>query len=253
MHRFVILSTFTLALAQDEAYLSCKTSSGVCDERQVERLEEELLEESQVALLQLQLTHQHADGKANGTVDSNSSVVSKSKKSSDPAKDLAFAWDQVKAAVHIDEINEKLKELGNSASTDVRDEVNQLNGELKTLKAEAPDAEQIKDRLRGSWEQIRQAVSAENLKEKVEEAKKAGDSSWQRLQSEYEKAAQSVHIDQVKEQIAGQWHSIADGLPNMDQIRKSWDDTFGGDLQKAAGDAQKAASDAWDKVSHWFR
>jgi len=234
MLRLVLLALATSWFS--EASEICSVGSGACQEDEVERLEDQQLTDLEVSLLQV-MPSRLLEGRSSQPKD-NATLKQE------------FAWSQVTKAVNIDNIKEMI---------DTGDVKESLIRELRQLEKECPDAEEIKDEMGDLWPDVKNAVQADAIKDKMEvqlksieadkeKVKKDTEASAARLkglEKDYEAATQNFTKDQMKRLFV-----IVQIRQQMSDVKQAMETEHLGalDMQNSQ-DKYKAAESDWMELT----
>lgn len=186
------------------------------------------------------------------TVDEKKLAPKLADKKQTPYVNSTAVWEQLKGAVQIDELQEKI------ANTTDSQEVAKLKEQLANLQDNFPSAAEVKEQFAGQWDKITSSVDAENVQAKLAQAKSAGCSnipsgypSCSDLEAKYKSLKSQLgdfSIQDVQGKAAEYWGKLqaaGESLPDLTGLQDQ--------ISDAANQAAAAASSAADAVKGWFR
>lgn len=98
----------------------------------------------------------------------DAAVQKEQKKAPKSLPDPDDVWNQLKGAVNIDSIEDKLNSASDSSV------IGDLKDKLSDLKEAFPEASKIKDKFSDDWDKITDGVNLDDLKEKLSKAQSSG-------------------------------------------------------------------------------
>merc|ERR1712137_423039 len=101
------------------------------------------------------------------------------------------------------------------------------------------------------WEDVTNAVGEEELKAMIEDAKKKGSESLEKLQGALDDMLKNVDLDKVKEQVQGFWENNQLELPDLDGLKDHLQN-LGSQTKDLIDSALKdlTDSDQWNSITN---
>lgn len=164
--------------------------------------------------------------------------------------DVGVVWDQMKAAVHIEKLQEELDTVTNSQT------FQEIQTTLDRLKAEYPIAETIKEQFSEDWARIKDAVDLEGFAQQLANSSGLSDSDVHELRDAYDSLAKLAESDlaKIRDKMYNRWTKLQDDgtLPKVEDVRATVKEYM--DKAKVAIEsAQSSASEAFNHVQDMWQ
>lgn len=164
------------------------------------------------------------------------------------APNASLVWQQIEGAVDIDELKKELHEVEESAEfkqgvEQARQLKARLQEKLDELVSDFPRWAEVKQRFQDQWDQLKDAVSLDEIKKKIDNWKEGSNEQLDKLREKFERLKERMHdnTDAVKDKVKDTWKKMQDdGVPLPD-------------LQDIADRAKKWADKAKDAWHDFFR